>query len=589
MRRYLLIFLVLCSVCFAADVTKYVCTNSGNTAAGNYLVNGNDTTGDGTLAKPYATVEKAVDDNAGVGSGDTMTVVVKSGDTLADDKVTFGATHTTKNFDIISSDPGTSWTFFSTTANGHFEFNTTIAGAVSFTDMVIGPISDGALNNIIFYQTNAGMNLTLTNCTISTTDTTAECIDANADAGNAATRDFTLNNTSITTVVAALVTKDFDTVTIENGSTITNSGAIAAVILEDKTTRFIVDASTITSTANNGIQTDVSAQELTSGTDFIIRNGSTISGLVGVKVLKFITNVILTDSTFLAPINSGSSAAIKIGDDTEADVTGANAGDSLGQVQILNNTITATTHRALHIQFGCNGASILNNVITGDNHTFELDSDGCEVAYNTSTGNLPIFIMGGYNHIHNNTTYDDENAFLITLANGAAFNDFKYPTGNRIYNNIFVTTGASAFAYTDADGNGGNDSQDRGEQSDEMADFVDFNCYFNEGGGDAFSLGSDSNEQTGNTIALMQAAWQTATSGGTAWNAINENVNDQNSIIADPLFVDAANGDFRLKIGSPLLRPAHKGLNGGVMGQFAPYALPEQESRSRYGGSPIYR
>jgi len=104
-------------------------------------------------------------------------------------------------------------------------------------------------------------------------------------------------------------------------------------------------------------------------------------------------------------------------------------------------------------------------------------------------------------------------------------------------------------------------------RSDVMNDYQDNNCYWNESGPIAVTLGQKDNDQDCTTVAEIRTAWLTATAAGTPWNVNYATTNDINSLIEDPLLDDdlVPHNQNVIDAGMGAVQPA--GIGGGFFVQ----------------------
>ena len=118
---------------------------------------------------------------------------------------------------------------------------------------------------------------------------------------------------------------------------------------------------------------------------------------------------------------------------------------------------------------------------------------------------------------------------------------------NIITENIIVADGSSMYCFINP-------------SNDPFNNLIDRNCYWPINGAKLASLNSVDKL----TIAEMQSAWQN-------FNFSYRNLNDQNSVMQDPLLCNPANLDFRVKRSSPcwnMARPDINGRNGPIGASF---------------------
>jgi hypothetical protein len=173
----------------------------------------------------------------------------------------------------------------------------------------------------------------------------------------------------------------------------------------------------------------------------------------------------------------------------------------------------------------------------GTSHGFVFYGSNHYIHNNVSIGNLPLFEVGGSNHIHNNTCVaSGSTAYLTGLPTGnAQFDASLFPVASDVTNNIFVTSSAANYGMWDYDGQGGTTSLARGDNGDDfMTHYIDYNCYWNTADATKITkMGAAGVES--DTIEELIAVWATGKTGDLPWNDLCFEINDQHSLMEDPL------------------------------------------------------
>jgi len=195
------------------------------------------------------------------------------------------------------------------------------------------------------------------------------------------------------------------------------------------------------------------------------------------------------------------------------------------------NTIRFNKAKTLSLSFARIGGFILGpqgernqiyqNLTIGARYDFEI----------AHSASVPAAVTG--TDIFNNTSYATTG---ISSAVGLYFTDVSLGAGNTYKNNISYASGRKAHVGTEASWLSAQDLVD--------SFAMDYNCAF------AMTNWADGTSSSDFNDASL-ATWQSVTTA------------DDNSINADPLFVDPSADDFRLNTGSPCLLAGDAGQNMG--------------------------
>jgi hypothetical protein len=546
----LLLLMIFCSTLFGAASTMYVCTTSGISGSYNYLANGNDSApGNGTLAHPYATINKAIFNHTS-GVGDTVTVICKAGDTLAACVINLNnasAMNEGINFITRSSIPGTRYYQSPLSSSYYCSVSNCISGNIKFVDMYFY----GTTSDVFKYEYGKSMNIGWSNCVFDSNGMFFE----DEGAGDPNFKKITSESSVIKDTSHVFSFVDIGDVNILN-STMSTSNINGDILLYQNTGKNLtVKNSTLAGgAAGINIPAGKCRGKITLLNDLI--SGDTALELVDDINQLTIDNVYVTGATLAARLGQYDKSLVH----------------GIKNCRITNSKFISPTGAAMDIEFGLDKCLISNNTFKGNsNHTFQFGSSNMRICSNLVIGPAPTgFDWGRANDVQSNTfinTGATGAAFLTGKPGGASYASYYYAFGGSFCNNICYTSGANTYAFWDYEGNGGS-GEARGVSDGNYVDsngttvrpydyfnmHVRNNCYFN---ANSATNVIDINNIAYGTIAGARAMY-------TAWNKRGDGSRtDIGSIIADPKFKNVAAGDYNLAADSPCLKA---GIDGSSMG-----------------------
>jgi len=491
---------------------------------------GNDTTGDGSSGAPWKTIQKAVDT---VSTGTAHTILVAPG-TYAE--TTYNYLYINRNDLRITIQANGGTVTLSTANTDHVvRLHTALDTGTSSVTLVGLTLTPATVADVgVVYVSSVACPLTMTNCVLNPSGT---AINVAASASAAATRILTLNNCTL------------------------NAGAAYGINADDLA-ELIVDGCTIGAAATRQAILASTTNAATRPTAVLLKVTDCILGQ-GIQALTHWDSVYIARNTIEIDKASGSTVGIQVGGDT------SNNALLIGRTYIAGNTISyvgAHVNHGILVGPGAVGADVIGNevylaeigiVLKGDCTVTDKLSSRARVIGNKVYGPRGIYLKGSSNNLvqHNTavSTQTDGGALEIIseTRSAVAYNT----TDNTITDNVFVAAGTTQVTVFDHETGGAS-----------VRNFFDYNVLetgtsgiWRVGAGDAVT-----------TKVGLLALWASN-------SLLNEN--DIHTLVADPLLVDPAAGDFSIPSNSPAFAAAS---DGGSIGGWQP------DAALRYGATGVY-
>ena len=394
------------------------------------------------------------------------------------------------------------------------------------------------------------MHFTLERCTTITRTSGATYIFAADNAIGTAKRNIVCTDCTLNTHYGILVTNaEVGDVTLTNCQILIdteNTGYVFDIKAGSTVGDLLIDGCSMSTTVDCNIG-------LRNVADAPIKSVTILDSLfncesVSIHLPDDVYDIYIEGSTF----TSENDHAIKLGTyDVDGTTSRLNV-DAMNVVSLIDNNIYSGTGG---ISSTCYGTKIIGNMVNGNSHAIAIYGNNSTIVNNVVKAGLGLTEFSDYNYIANNTIYCTGNAYISggPSGSGTDYDGWQYSRGSIVINNIFMTTTGASYAFWDYDGNLGADNHDRGDLTagdsvtypyDDfpMSHFMDYNCYYCEGG-NCFKIGPVGAPTVANTPATIQTAWQTANNGAT-WNKLYGAINDLNSIVTDPGFVNTGGTNY---------------------------------------------
>lgn len=501
---------------------------------GTYYVNdatGNDSApGDGSLANPWKTIQKAVDT---VSTGTAHTILVAPG-TYAE---------TTNNYlyinrnDLRITIQANGGTVTLNTANTdqvvrlHTALDTGTS-TVTLVGLTLTPATVAGTG--VVYMSSVVCPLVMTNCILNPSGT---AINVAASASAAATRTLTLNNCTL------------------------NEGGAYGINADDLA-ELVVDGCTISSAATRQAILASTTNAATRPTAVLLKVTDSILNQ-GIQALTHWDSVYIANNTITINESSGATVGVQVGNDTTNNAT------PIGRTYIAGNRISFTGSNVTHgilVGPGCVGADVFANIIKAADIGIVVKGD-CTVTDKMPSrariiGNFVyaprgIFLKGSSGNLvqHNSVSASKNDGAAFELVSETRSAVAYNSTDNTIIDNIFDADATAQVSIKDYE-TGGATVRNR----------YDYNLL---GAGTAgiWKVGAGA---AVTTKSGLLAVW--------AGNTLLAE-NDMNTLVGDPLMDSPSTLSFVIPSNSPAFAAAS---DGGTIGSWQPDAM------ERYGATGVY-